>query len=97
MRLLTAELRARIPPRYSQEHVKLAEKTVPAKFFFPAGDSTWFVTEEDDDDGDFRMFGYVVGFEDEWDYFSLNEWEGLSVHGLTVELDEYSSRARSKT
>ena len=87
MKLLTAELRAQIPPLYSQEDVKLDEKIVHAKFFFPAGGWTWFVTEGEDDEGDFRMFGYVIGFEKEWGYFSLNELEAIEVRGLTVERD----------
>ena len=39
----------------------MAEKIVHVKFFFPVGTLTWFVTEGDDDGGDFRIFGYVVG------------------------------------
>ena len=89
MQLLTAELRAQIPPLYSQEHLSLDEKMVHAKFFFPAGNWTWFVTEGEDDEGDFRMFGFVIGFEEEWGYFSLNELEAIEVKGLTVERDLY--------
>lgn len=96
MKLLTAELRAQIPPLYSQEHLKLEEKTVHAKFFFPASGWTWFVTEGEEEEGDFRMFGYVIGFEKEWGYFSLNELESIKVKGLTVERDLYFSPATFK-
>lgn len=89
MQLLTAELRASIPRLYSQEHIRLDERIVHAKFFFPAGSWTWFVTEGEEKDGDYRMFGFVVGFDDEWGYFSLNELESVSAHGLTVERDIY--------
>ena len=89
MKLLTAELRAQIPPLYSQEHLKLEEKTIYTKFFFPAGNWTWFVTEGEEDEGDFRMFGYVIGFDKEWGYFSLNELESIEIKGLTVERDLY--------
>ncbi len=89
MQLLTAELRASIPELYSQEHIRLDERIVHAKFFFPAGNWTWFVTEGEEEDGDFRMFGFVIGFEEEWGYFSLNELESISAHGLTVERDIY--------
>jgi hypothetical protein len=89
MQLLTAELRAQIPPLYSQEHLKLEDRTVHAKFFFPAGKWTWFVTEGQDDEGDFRMFGFVIGFEKECGYFSLNELEAININGLTVERDIY--------
>lgn len=96
MKLLTAELRAQIPPLYSQESVKLEEKMVYAKFFFPAGNWTWFVTEGEEDDGDFRMFGFVIGFEKEWGYFSLNELESIEVRGLTVERDLYFTPSKFK-
>jgi hypothetical protein len=89
MQLLTAELRLQIPALYSQEHLKLEERTVHAKFFFPAGNWTWFVTEGEEDEGDFRMFGFVIGFEEEWGYFSLNELQSIKVNGLTVERDLY--------
>ena len=89
MKLLTAELRAQIPAVYSQEHLKLEERIIHAKFFFPAGNWTWFVTEGEEDEGDYRMFGYVIGLENEWGYFSLNELESIEIKGLTVERDLY--------
>ena len=89
MKLLTADLRAKIPPLYSQEHVKLDEKIVHTKFFFPAGNWTWYITEGEQDGDDFRMFGFVIGFEKEWGYISLNELESINVKGLTVERDLY--------
>ena len=94
MQLLTAELRASIPRLYSQEHLRLDERTVHAKFFFPSGAWTWFVTEGEEEDGDYRMFGFVIGFEEEWGYFSLNELESISAHGLTVERDLYFEPGR---
>lgn len=89
MELLTDELREQIPKLYSQEHIKLQEKTVHAKFFFPAANWTWFVTEGEQEDGDYVFFGYVIGFESEWGYFTLNELENINVNGLTVERDLY--------
>ncbi len=89
MQLLPAELRASIPPLYSQENVPLRDRVVHAKFFFPAGNWTWFVTEGEDGEGDFRMFGYVIGFEEEWGYFSLNELQDICVNGFRIERDIY--------
>lgn len=63
MQLLTAELLAQIPRLYSQEHLRLDERTVHAKLFFPAGAWTWFVTEGEEEDGDYRMFGFVIGLK----------------------------------
>jgi hypothetical protein len=87
MQLLPDELRQQIPKLYSQEKVTTQEKTVYAKFFFPAADWTWFVTEGEKEDGDFVFFGFVVGFEEEWGYFTLNELQNINIQLLTVERD----------
>jgi hypothetical protein len=85
--LLPAELRLQIPKLYSQEKISTNEKQVYAKFFFPAGNWTWFVTEGEAEADDFVFFGFVVGDFDEWGYFTLNELESINVAGLTVERD----------
>ncbi|MEJ7860881.1 MAG: DUF2958 domain-containing protein [Pyrinomonadaceae bacterium] len=87
MQLLPDELRAIIPALYSQENIKTQEKTVHAKFFFPAVDWTWFVIEGKQEEDDFVFFGFVIGFVEEWGYFTLNELEHISIEGLTVERD----------
>ena len=88
MKLLTEELRRRLPALYSQESNK--DPTVHCKFFTPDSNWTWFATEGSEEDGDFRFFGYVIGFEEEWGYFVLSELE--SAHGplgLSIERDLY--------
>jgi hypothetical protein len=87
MQLLPVELREQIPKLYSQEHIKMQEKQVHCKFFFPAADWTWFITEGETEGDDFVFFGFVIGFEEEWGYFTLNELEHINVNGLTVERD----------
>ena len=67
----------------------MEEKTVYVKFFFPAADWTWFVTEDEQEDGDFIFFGFAVGFEEEWGYFTLNELQSINVQLLRVERDLY--------
>ena len=83
-----------IPALYSQEKIEAKEKTVYAKFFFPAGNWTWFVTEGKEHYGDFIFFGYVIGFAAEWGYFTLNELEGTNVEGFRVERDLYFKPAK---
>jgi len=88
MALLTAELRARLPALYSQDGNQ--DLIVHLKFFTPDSNWTWFVTEGSEDEEDFRFFGYVIGFEEEWGYFVLSELE--SVRGplrLAIERDLY--------
>jgi len=86
MKLLTDELRLRLPPLYSQEAE--AEPTVYAKFFMPGTGWTWYVTEGGEQEGDFLFFGFVVGFESEFGYFLLSELESVTTPlGLHVERD----------
>ena len=88
MQLLTAELRANLPPLYSQEHV--ADPTVHCKFFTPDSNWTWYVTEGAEEDGQFLFFGYVCGLEKEWGYFMLSELESArGLLGLPIERDLY--------
>lgn len=87
MQLLPDELREQIPKLYSQEKVNTQDKQVFAKFFFPAGNWTWFVTEGETEGDDYVFFGFVVGDFDEWGYFTLNELSSINVAGLTVERD----------
>jgi DUF2958 family protein len=86
--LLTADLRAQLPRLYAQE--KVEDPIVYAKFFTPDSNWTWFVTEGEPDDDDFRFFGYVIGFEREWGYFVLSELEtARGPLGLAIERDLY--------
>ena len=58
MQLLTAELRSQLPPLYSQEHNQ--DPVVHCKFFTPWSNWTWFVTEGEPEEDDFRFFGYCL-------------------------------------
>lgn len=86
MKLLTEELRARLPALYSQENE--SDPVVHAKFFTPDSNWTWWVTEGEPEGDDFRFFGYVQGFENEWGYFLLSELESAKGPlGLPIERD----------
>jgi hypothetical protein len=77
-----------LPPLYSQEHNK--DPTVHIKFFTPDSNWTWFVTEGSEEEGDFRFFGFVKGFSDEWGYFVLSELqEAKGPRGMKIERDLY--------
>lgn len=73
MELLPAELRSSLPALYSQEENE--NPTVHLKFFSPYSNWTWFATEGSPEEGDFIFFGYVIGFEEEWGYFTLSEFQ----------------------
>jgi hypothetical protein len=89
-------LRESLPKLYSQEKEK--DPTVHVKFFQPWGAWTWYATEGEQQDGDFIFFGYVVGFEREWGYFSLNELGSVTgPGGLQLERDIHFSPAKAST
>ena len=80
------DLKAQIPKLYSQE--KNEDPTVYVKFFTPWSSWSWFITEGEDRDGDYIMFGYVIGHEREWGYTSLNELSSVTgPMGLKIERD----------
>jgi hypothetical protein len=97
VKILTKELRKKLPPLYSQENEK--DPLVVCKFFYPDFSWTWYVIEGSpvDEDGyydtdkekvDFLFFGYVAGFECELGYFSLNELlSNRGKLGLPIERD----------
>jgi hypothetical protein len=69
--LLPPELRDVLPPLTSQEGI--SDPTVYARFLSRDSGWVWYVTEGSPDDSDFLFFGFVVGPEKEWGYFSLSE------------------------
>ena len=68
MRLMTKELRRKIPPLYSAE--KQSDPMVYAKFFTPDSNWTWYVLEFDGRD---TFFSLVYGLRTGLGYFSLSE------------------------
>ncbi len=87
MELLPTELREELPKLYAQE--KTEDPLVYLKFFFPAGRWTWFVTEGEERGQDFLFYGYVIGLDKEWGYFTLKQLEEINIEFLTVERDLY--------
>ena len=94
MELLPDELRAVLPPIYTNEKLGM-NAYAPVKFFTPAGGWTWYATEFDGDDA---FFGLVSGFEIELGYFSLSELESVrGPLGLPIERDLYFTPQPLKT
>ena len=74
MMLLTQEIKRALPKLYSQEDKPAEQVPIIVKFFDPTGSWTWYVTEgEPTEDGDYRFFGLVDGFEKELGYFLLSD------------------------
>lgn len=89
MKLLTKEIKKKLPKLYETESVKDGDKVAVVKFFLPCGRATWYACEFDGKD---TFFGYAIsplGPDcDEWGYFSLSELESLKApFGLSIERD----------
>jgi len=88
MELLPEALRSGLPPLYAQEGN--SDPTVYIKYFTPDSNWTWYVTEGNHEDDDFVFFGYVIGFESEWGYFTLSEIAAArGPRNLPIERDLY--------
>jgi hypothetical protein len=86
MKLLTQEIRKKLPALYSQED-KGGKAVVHLKMFTPDSSYTFFATEFDGED---TFFGLVDGHEKELGYFSLKELESVKgPMGLPIERDLY--------
>ena len=85
MKLLTEEIRKKLPPLGSQ--AENMDPTIIVKFFCPWNHWTWYAYEFDGED---TFFGYVKGDFDEYGTFSLAELESVvGPMGLTIERDIY--------
>lgn len=90
------ELKAQIPKLYSQDGNK--DAVVYMKLFCPWNQWTWFITEGEEQSGDYIMFGYVIGQEREWGYISMNELKTVTgPGGLKIERDiHFSPKPKSQ-
>ena len=86
MKLLTKEIRKKLPPLYSQDG-KGGKAVVHVKYFCPDSSYTFYATEFDGED---TFFGLVDGHFKELGYFSLSELESVKgPMGLPIERDLY--------
>ena len=97
MKLLTSEVRKKLPKLYATENIPTREKEIICKFFNPCGSGTWYVIEGGPKDDDFIFFGLVDLHHEEFGYFSLNELKSLTLpYGLKIERDLYFERKKIK-
>lgn len=83
MKLITKELRARLPKLYATETEE--DPVVQCKYFMPGFPWRWYAIEFDGTD---IFFGFVDGDVPELGYFSLKELsQARGALGLTVERD----------
>lgn len=89
MKLLTQEIRRKLPPLGSQEPLG-PKAVVHVKFFTPDSNWTWYAISGAPEGDDFVFFGLVDGHEKELGYFSLSELQSVrGPMGLAIERDLY--------
>jgi len=95
MKLLTKEIREKLPALYAQDG-KSGKAVAYVKYFTPSSSWTWYATEGEpvlDESGkevDFKFFGLVDGHDKELGYFVLSELEEVrGPMGLPIERDLY--------
>jgi hypothetical protein len=95
MKLLTKEIRRKLPALYSQDG-KGGKAVAVLKFFTPDSEFSWWITEgspikdENGNEVDFHFFGLVEGHFKELGYVSLSELESVrGPMGLPIERDLY--------
>jgi len=87
MKLLTEELKKKLPKLYSQDGKKPEDVKIIVKFFTPDSGWSWYAVEYDQKD---TFFGYVRGMDNELGYFTLSELESVTgPMGMHIERDMY--------
>jgi hypothetical protein len=81
MKLVTKELRKKLPELEICEDLLDEEMTIVMKFFHPFADWRWYVVGGNDlGDGDMIFFGYVTSpYAKEFGYFQLSELESAGI------------------
>lgn len=100
MKLLTKELEAQLIKAYQDDPVgdtPLEDQMVLAKFFYPAGHATWFLTCMDPEDRRIMTWAKLQPGCGEWGWSSLDEIEAfVGSRGLKIERDLYFKQEKVK-
>jgi hypothetical protein len=92
MKLMTQEIAAQLAAAPKDQPPE--STPIVVKYFCPWGSATWFITEGEQIDDDWRLFGFADLFGDatcaELGYVMLSELEAVrGPGGLTIERDLY--------
>jgi hypothetical protein len=83
--LLPDAIKATLPKLYAQERVK--DPIVHLHFYATGSEQWhWYITEGSVKHGNFMMFAWVVGWENELGYVSLVEMESVNDHSIQLSL-----------
>jgi hypothetical protein len=97
-KLLTKAILNKMPKLYDTENIPVEEKEIIVKFFTPWTNCTWWITEGEEKDGDYIMFGLCdLGMGRSWGYVSMNELKSLKgPWGLKIERDMHFGNKKVK-
>lgn len=97
MMLMTKELAEKFNNyRIGSQEGLMEDAEVVVKYFNPCGAGTWLITEgEQQENGDWLLFGYCHIFEWEWGYVMLSELESVRLpFGLKIEREMYGASGK---
>ena len=83
--LMTKELKEVLPKLYATENIKLEEKVLQVKYRSINSNWEWYLIEYDKEKK--LAFGYVIGQEKEFGYFSLDEFKEVNEERIEIVRD----------
>ncbi len=83
---MTKELENILPKLYETENIKTNNKILKVRYIAVNSNWEWYLVEYNKNTK--IAFGYVIGYECEWGYFSLNEFDELNKDNLSIIRDE---------
>ena len=94
MELINKELEDKLPELYETENIDVDEKILQIKYISIYSDWEWYLVEYNKDTK--IAFGYVIGQEKEWGYFSLEEFQEINDENLKIIRDEQFTKIKFK-
>ena len=86
MELLPKKIEEKLPLLYATEEIETEEKILQIRYHSIYTDWEWYVVEYNKDTK--IAFGYVIGQEKEWGYFSIEEFQEINKEYLQIIRDE---------
>jgi len=86
MELLPKKIEEKLPLLYATEETKIEEKILQIRYHSIYTNWEWYVVEYNKDTK--IAFGYVIGQEKEWGYFSIEEFQEINKEYLQIIRDE---------
>lgn len=86
MKLMIKQIQDTLPKLYETEDIKTDNKILQVRYLSIYSNWEWYLVEYDDISK--VAFGYVMGNENEWGYFSLEEFQQINDEDLKIVRDE---------